>query len=159
MRARPATIAAVLASLCASGCLDTANVAQTDQPPPLLAVTESLSREHFSGLVVTESPREGVLQLRFRDPERCRKPVDSLRQFSTFAAARAVQLFQPKAMPGAASVQEVHVQIARTHRFGVIVWTTSLGDYFFRADSLRSVTVPAPPACGFLSPLLKRPNG
>ena len=159
MRARRATVAAVLTSLCASACLDTANVAQTDQPPALLAVTESLSREHFSGLVVTESPREGLLQLRFRDPERCRKPVDSLRQFSKLAAARAVQLFQPRAMARATSVQEVHVQISRTHRFGVIVWTTSLGDYSFRADSLRPMTVPAPPPCGFLSPLLKRPDG
>lgn len=146
---------AMLTSL-GAGCVDAANVARTDQPPALLALSDSLESERFRGLVVAEVLEGGVLQLRFRDPGGCGRRVDPLREFARQAAARAVTLFRPQLLPRPTSVEEVRVQFARTHRLGVFVWTTSLGEFSFPASELRGVPVPPPERCGSLSPLLRQ---
>lgn len=152
--ARPVAIA--LFAIHAAGCVDSANVARTDQPAPLLALSDSLEKEHFRGIVVAEALDGGVLQLRFRDAGGCGRSVEPLREFAEHAAARAVALFRPQLMPRPTTVDRVRVQFARTHRFGVVVWTTSLGEFSFPVSELRSVAVPPPAPCGSLSPLLRQ---
>lgn len=146
------------ASLLAA-CLDASNVARSDQSPALLAVEDSLSREHFRGLVVVERPSPEVLRLRFRDAARCGERVDSLAPFARAAAARAIALYRAPALQAVAPVARIDVAFTRTHRFGVLVWATSRGSYSFPADSLRQVVVPPPPPCGGLPHILRSPHG
>jgi hypothetical protein len=140
----------------AAGCVDSANVARTDQPAPLLALSDSLEKERFRGIVVAEALDDGVLQLRFRDAGGCGRSAEPLRVFAEHAAARAVALFRPQLMPRPTKVERVRVQFARTHRFGVVVWTTSLGEFSFPVRELGTVTVPPAAPCGSLSPLLRQ---
>lgn len=148
----------VALAIVGGGCVDSSNIARTDQPAPLLAVEDSLDREHFRGLVVVEALGDGTLQLRFRDPGGCGRDSIPLRSFAEQAAARAASLFRPQQMPTPTTVERVRVKIRRTHRFGVLVWTTKLGDFSFPVSSLRNVVVPPSGNCGTLSPLLKK-NG
>ena len=162
-RARRMTARAALpwgAAALLAACLDASNVARTDQPPALLAVEDSLSREHYGGLVVVERPSPEALRLRFRDPSRCGQPVDSLPDFARQAAARAVMLYRAPALQELEPIERVRVAFSRTHRFGVFVWTTSRGEFAFEAGRLRDVPVPARPSCGGgLPPVLRRQHG
>lgn len=146
-------------SLLLAGCLDASNVARSDQSPALLAVEDSLAREHFRGLVVVERPSAEVLRLRFRDAARCGDAVDSLAPFALEAAARAMALYRAPALQTVAPVARIDVVFTRTHRFGVFVWATSRGSFSFPADSLRRVAVAPPVACGGLPHILRTPHG
>lgn len=146
-------------SLLLAACLDASNVARSDQSPALLAVEDSLGREHFGGLVVVERPSAEVLRLRFRDAGRCGDAVDSLPPFALEAAARAMALYRAPALQSVAPIARIDVAFTRTHRFGVLVWTTPRGRFSFPAERLRQVTVAPPPACGSLPHLLRTPHG
>jgi hypothetical protein len=141
-----------------SACLDTLNASRTDSPPALLRVADSLGAEHFGGSLHVEQPRPDVLRLTIRDPGRCGNWSPPLRAYASDASYRALALFRPR--PSAdrtpAPIREVIVRFRRTHRFGALTWTTSLGSFTFDATALRALPPPAPMQCAERIPSLLR---
>lgn len=143
------TLAALVAlPLLIGGCLDSSAVARKDKPPPLLALEDSLSAAHFRGLVAIEEPAPGTLRMHFRDPAHCRIPVDSLRRFAMAAASHVATVRVPRPLQRPRPIERVEVTLARTHRFGAMVWTTSLGRFDFPRGVLEAAARNAiPPGC------------
>lgn len=139
-----------------SGCVDTLNASRADAPPALLRVADSLQAEHFSGAMYIDQPRPDALRLTVRDPGRCGDGPPALRDYATSASQRALALFRARPSGGgpATPIREVSVRFQRTHRFGALAWATSLGSFTFEADSLRSLSPPAPVTCGERLPSL-----
>jgi hypothetical protein len=156
--ARPAPFPIVCLILLA-GCLDTLNASRADTPRALLQVADSLEAEHFGGSVYIEQPRPDVLRLSVRDPGRCGDSSSPLRKYATDASQRALALFRPRPNPDhpTTPIREVVVRFRRTHRFGALAWTTSLGSFTFEAAALRALPPPAAKTCEAHFPALLRP--
>ena len=137
-------------------CTDSALVAVSDTPSPLLHVEDSLGKEHFGGVVYVHRKEPGALQLLVRDPYRCHQASYNPARFAIEIAQRALLLYRPPALQRVTPTTHVRIVMARTHRLGPLIWTTTIGQYEFSAPMLRARAMPPPISCGGLPSLLSR---
>ncbi|MEO6444564.1 MAG: hypothetical protein ABIZ91_13810 [Gemmatimonadaceae bacterium] len=147
--------ALVLLGVVGTGCRDVVLASRTDTPPALSRVADSLTEEHFGGLVYVAQPSPGTLTLLVRDPSWCREVVSDLGRFAEAIARRALLLYRSPPLQRPVTLTRVEVVLKRTHRIGPVVWATTSGRHEFDASRLRAQPAQAAAHCGMPPALLK----